>query len=237
MSESEKLCLQWNDFKGSVIGTFGSLCGDKDFADVTLLCEDGVQFEAHRVVLASSSPYFDYILRRGKHPNPLIYMRSLNSKDISALLDFLYLGEANIYQENLDKFLALAGELQLKGLTGTGEKKQDGSFDEKPNPTELRGNRSVVKNSSQRANWNQTHLKPATSFDIAPVPSNHNTNIEDLEEQINSLLEESKNMIMVGQQHFKASICKACGKEGKKAHIREHIEIKHIAGSNTKLRH
>ena len=98
MSESEKLCLQWNDFKGSVIGTFGSLCGDKDFADVTLLCEDGVQFEAHRVVLASSSPYFDYILRRGKHPNPLIYMRSLNSKDISALLDFLYLGEANIYQ-------------------------------------------------------------------------------------------------------------------------------------------
>ena len=114
--------MQWNDFKDNVTGTFGSIRGDKDFTDVTLLCKDGVQLEAHRVVLASLSPFFDYILKRGKHPNPLIYMRSLNSKDISALLHFLYLGEANIYQENLDTFLALAGELQLKGLTGTGEK-------------------------------------------------------------------------------------------------------------------
>ena len=122
MSESEKLCLQWNDFKDNVTGTFGSLRGDKDFTDVTLLCKDGVQLEAHRVVLASLSPFFDYILKRGKHPNPLIYMRSLNSRDISSILDFLYLGEAKICQENLDNFLALAGELQLKGLTGTGEK-------------------------------------------------------------------------------------------------------------------
>ena len=188
---------------------------------LTLLCEDGVQLEAHRVVLASLSPFFEDILKRGKHPNPLIYMRSLNSRDISSILDFLYLGEAKICQENLDNFLALAGELQLKGLTGTGEKEQDGSFDEKPNPTELRGNRSVVKNSIQKRNWSQTPLKPATSFEIAPVPSSHNTNIEDLKEQINSFVEESENMIMVGQQHFKASICKACGKEGKKAHIKE----------------
>ena len=104
-------------------------------------------------------------------------MRSLNSKDTSAILDPLYLGEANIYQENLDTFLALAEELKLSGLTGEGKKEQDGAFDEKPNPTELKGNRSVLKNSSQKRNWSQTHLKPATSFEIAPVPSSHNTNM------------------------------------------------------------
>ena len=32
---SEKLCLQWNDFKDNVILSFGSLREDKDFADVT----------------------------------------------------------------------------------------------------------------------------------------------------------------------------------------------------------
>ena len=32
---------------------------------------------------------------------------------------FLYIGEANVLQENLDSFLALAEELRLKGLTGT----------------------------------------------------------------------------------------------------------------------
>ena len=33
-------------------------------------------------------------------------------------MDFLYFGEANVYQEDLDSFLAIAEEIQLKGLTG-----------------------------------------------------------------------------------------------------------------------
>ena len=35
-----------------------------------------------------------------------------------AILDFLYFGETNVEQENLEAFLALAEELRLKGLTG-----------------------------------------------------------------------------------------------------------------------
>ena len=45
-------------------------------------------------------------------------MRGLKSEDLSAMIDFLYSGEANVLQENLDSFLALADELQLKGFTG-----------------------------------------------------------------------------------------------------------------------
>ena len=45
-------------------------------------------------------------------------MRGLKSEVLSAMIDFLYSGEANVLQENLDSFLALADELQLKGLTG-----------------------------------------------------------------------------------------------------------------------
>ena len=115
---SEKLCLQWNDFKENATSAFGILREDKDFADVALACGDGKQFEAHKVILASSSPYFQNILRRNKHPHPLIYMRGLKSEDLVAILDFLYCGEANVYQENLDSFLAIAEELQLKGLMG-----------------------------------------------------------------------------------------------------------------------
>ena len=53
---SEKLCLQWNDFKTNVNQAFGNLREDLDFADVTLACEDGRQVEAHKVILAASSP-------------------------------------------------------------------------------------------------------------------------------------------------------------------------------------
>ena len=71
----EKLCLQWNDFKDNVSSAFGDLRQDKEFTDVTLVCEDGQQVEAHKVVLVASSPFFLNILKRNKHPHPLIYMR------------------------------------------------------------------------------------------------------------------------------------------------------------------
>ena len=115
---TERLCLQWNDFKENAIGSLGSLKDDRDFLDVTLAAEDGKQVEAHKVILAISSPFFLNLLKRNKHPHPLIYMRGVKSEDLLAIVDFLYYGEANVYQENLDSFLAIAEELQLKGLMG-----------------------------------------------------------------------------------------------------------------------
>merc|ERR1712212_265614 len=113
---SEKLCLKWNDFQENAINAFGNLREDNNFADVTLACEDGQQVEAHKVILAASSPFFKTLLGRNKHPHPMIYMRGVKSDDLLAKVDFLYRGEANVFQENLDSFLAIAEELQLKRL-------------------------------------------------------------------------------------------------------------------------
>ena len=85
---------------------------------MTLACEDGQQVEAHKVILAASSPVFGNILRRNKHIHPLIYMRGLKSDDLSAIIDFLYRGETRVHQDSLDSFLAIAHDLQLKGLVG-----------------------------------------------------------------------------------------------------------------------
>ena len=128
----ERLCLQWNDFKENISSAFGDLRQDKEFTDVTLACEDGQQVEAHKVILASSSPFFLNLLRRNKHPHPLIYMRGLKSEDLVAMIDFLYFGEANVYQENLDSFLAVAEELQLKGLMGSGAEEEVDKVNNKP---------------------------------------------------------------------------------------------------------
>ena len=114
----EKLCLQWNEFKENAISAFGSLREANEFADVTLACEDGEQIEAHKVILAASSPFFQNLLRKNKHVYPIIYMRGVKSEDLSAIIDFLYCGEANVFEDNLDSFLAIAEELQIKGLIG-----------------------------------------------------------------------------------------------------------------------
>ena len=68
---SEKLCLKWNDFQENVNSAFGDLRGSGDFSDVTLACEDGQQIEAHKVVLAASSPFFQNLLRRNKQAYPI----------------------------------------------------------------------------------------------------------------------------------------------------------------------
>ena len=115
---SEKLCLHWNDFQENTKDAFVNLRGDKHFSDVTLVSEDGQQMEAHRVILAASSLFFKMLLEGNQHPHPLIYMRGVKSEDLLAIVDFLYCGEANINQDYLDSFLAIAEELQLKGLMG-----------------------------------------------------------------------------------------------------------------------
>jgi len=49
----ERLCLQWNNFREYISSAFGDLRLDKDFTDVTLVCEEGQQVEAHKVVLVT----------------------------------------------------------------------------------------------------------------------------------------------------------------------------------------
>ena len=67
MATTEKFCLKWNDFEANIGVAFRELREDKDFFDVTLACEDD-QIEAHKMILASCSPFFRNILRKNPHP-------------------------------------------------------------------------------------------------------------------------------------------------------------------------
>ena len=112
---SEKLCLQWNDFKENVNFVFGKLRDDKKFTDITLVCEDGQQMEAHKVIMASSSPFFEKILQKSKHPHPLIYLRGFQSNDFASILDFLYFGEANVYCKSKKLVAKEQNGLEIEG--------------------------------------------------------------------------------------------------------------------------
>ena len=134
MKNIEKLCLKWNDFKANLSSAFERFRNDLDFADVILASDDGKQFETHKMILASSSPFFMEVFRKNKHPHPLIYMRGVKAEELLAMLDFLYFGEASVNQESLEVFLGLAEELELKGLTNSWSNNQD--YETKPPLTE-----------------------------------------------------------------------------------------------------
>ena len=117
MAGPQKLCLNWKNFQTNISTAFRSLRSENELADVTLACEDGQIFSAHKVILASSSPFFMGILKKYKNPQPLIFLKGMRSEDLSAILDFFYFGETNIDQESLDAFLGLADDLKVLGLT------------------------------------------------------------------------------------------------------------------------
>ena len=117
---TEKLSLKWNDFQENLCLSVKELKGSVDFSDVTLACDDDEQIEAHKVILSGSSPYFKNILTKNVHPHPLIFLRGLKFSELNSLIDFIYFGEVSIAADELDKFLSIAEEFQLKGL---GDKK------------------------------------------------------------------------------------------------------------------
>ena len=102
---SEKVCLNWDNFQENIQSAFQNLRDDQDFADVTLACEDGQRIEAHKVILAASSPVLQKLLKNNKHP--LIYMRGMKSENLFAIIHFLYCGMAYVFQETLDSFLSI----------------------------------------------------------------------------------------------------------------------------------
>ena len=230
---SEKLRLQWNDFPENIKIAFANLREDKDFKDVTLVCEDGRKVDAHKVVLTSSSPFFQKLLAGNRHPHPMIYMRGMKYDDLFAILDFVYRGEAKVFQENLDSFLAIAEELQLKGLMGNtdGERVEDPDVAKKfPTPrssTALETETKNLKTSFIKETFSNNIIRAEDNSAVA-IPSSYSGDLDQLEAIVKSMMEKSENNYANGRQ--KAHRCKVCGKEDIGSHIKYHIEANHIEG-------
>merc|ERR1712106_1005656 len=119
MGSTEKFCLRWSDFEANISGAFRELREDKDFFDITLVCDEG-QIQAHKVILSACSPFFRTVLKRNKHQHPLVYLKGVRYTDLLSVLNFMYHGEVNVAQEELNSFLAVAEDLKVKGLTQNG---------------------------------------------------------------------------------------------------------------------
>ena len=206
---------------------------ENDFADVTLACEDGKQVEAHKVILAASSPFFQNLLKRNKHSHPLIYMRGVKSEVMLAILDFLYFGEANLFQENLDSFLVIAEELHLKGLIGTKTlqivpngpiKSQEREHADKEQEA------SLVKSpgySESKANSQMTAHESDTFFGTLVLASDFAGDLQDFGAKVNSMMEKTSGKNSCGKPLYR---CTVCGKEERSGNLKIHIEANHLEG-------
>ena len=117
MGSSQNYNLKWEEYQSNIQSCYSQLGKTNHFSDVTLVGEGGDQIKAHRVVLASTSPVFEDILRKNEHPQPLIYMRGIKCLQLKLLMTYIYQGEVEVSTDDFNDFLAVAGELKVKGLT------------------------------------------------------------------------------------------------------------------------
>ena len=113
----EKFSLKWNDYLANVTKKFSSLRNEEEFSDVTLVSSDKRQVSAHKVVLSSSSDYFKTILQsNNKSKEIILCLENISHEELNYMLEYVYNGEVNIEQDQLDRFLTIAQRFQLEGL-------------------------------------------------------------------------------------------------------------------------
>ena len=115
MSE-EKFDLQWNDFGQYAERTIRNLADDSQFTDVTLISDDKRRIKAHKVILCSSSIFFNEILSETPTDHPMLFLKGINHSELQAIVKFMYIGTTEVSQKDLSKFMKAAAELQIEGL-------------------------------------------------------------------------------------------------------------------------
>lgn len=83
--------------------------------DITLSCEDGKNFEAHRVLLAARSQYFYGIVPKLK-VEPVIFLKGVKGSHLEKILKYIYSGSATVSRSQLKPILEVAKSLQVRGL-------------------------------------------------------------------------------------------------------------------------
>ena len=113
---SEKFSLKWNDFQSNISKSFELLRNEEYLQDVTLVSDDDCQVKAHKLVLSASSSYFKKIFMKNNQSNILLCLEGTTKNDLQNILAYIYHGEVQIFQDDLDRFLAIAQRLKLEGL-------------------------------------------------------------------------------------------------------------------------
>lgn len=114
-SGNQQFCLRWNNYQSNLTNVFDQLLQNGTFVDVTIAC-DGHTLKAHKIVLSACSPYFQSMLAENKCKHPIVILKDVQWPELRAVVDFMYKGEINVYQEQIGPLLRVAETLKVRGL-------------------------------------------------------------------------------------------------------------------------
>ena len=113
----EKYDLNWHTYSDHLREMLHEMMKSDELTDVTLVCDDKIQFKAHKIVLSACSSVFKSIINDLSHNTSVIYLRGIQHQEMESILEFMYLGVATFYQERMNEFLSAAKNLEIKEIS------------------------------------------------------------------------------------------------------------------------
>ena len=200
---SEKFSLKWNDFASNVSNSFSRLRQETRLYDVTLVSNDHQQVSAHKLVLSACSEVFSTIFNSNNGSNMMLYLDSLNVRELNTMLDYIYQGEVQVQQEYLDRFLEIATKFKLSGLlTMDGEREEE----------------EIIENKYHYPEDKKTETWIAEEKSIRPISQIPVESLAEIENKFVELIEKEEDGIYR---------CTVCDKKNKnRTHMKRHHKDK-----------
>ncbi|XP_068156867.1 broad-complex core protein isoforms 1/2/3/4/5 isoform X2 [Drosophila tropicalis] len=169
MDDEFKLC--WKNFQDNIASGFQNLYDRGDLVDVTLAC-DGKLLQAHKIVLAICSPYFQEIFTTNPCQHPIIILKDVSFNIMCELLEFMYQGVVNVKHTELQSFMKIGQLLQIKGLA-TNSTSPPGSSSSEKSTSQGTQPDDAVNNNNNNGSISKTDATDPSESKLAPsTPSN-----------------------------------------------------------------
>ena len=228
MSSTEKCSLTLETHQVILSETFSDLRNTYKFSDVTLVCEDNQQIKAHKVILSASSSLLMQMLVGVNHSHPLLYFWDIKERDLAKIVDFIYNGQVEVYQSDLEEFIKIAGRLGIKGIRENYPRNRDQDLFV-----------MEAKEDIEKENFQPAEIIEECSYQIAAIPGMKKCRKLKIKSCSNGKIKRSKLW-----KHFSAkegapnkATCNLCSKElsrGKEGHnslgnktLNNHLKSQH----------
>ena len=149
----------------------------------------------------------------------MICLSGVSSDDLENVLNYVYNGEVQIYQDDLDRFLEVAQRLKLDGLLAT-EENQDQDLEDRKNVIVEDHNKLNEPESPRVLDIIKAKPEKITTS-IERMVSISSADMNDINKEIN------EHIIKDGDKIFRCSLCGKTAKQ--KIHIQHHVET-HMDG-------
>ena len=209
---SEKFNLKWNDYQSNVSKSFSLFRNESYLHDVTLVSEDHKHISGHKLVLSACSEYFRRIFQETKQTQPIICLDGINSTDLKNVLDYVYDGEVNILESEIQSFISIAQRFKLEGIGATDNINQSKREAETNIFNDQEASKTVAKVESFKQESVETQVTPSQDFSL----------------ELNKKMEE--NIVTNEDGSLSCYLCgKTSGGPQKRGHMKQHMEI-HMQG-------